>query len=64
MSNFFKKSFFIKDSLLEGKHKKNNKIKYSTVKQFKTQTMQTKYSKRNVRRQSGAKLQKQNKKND
>jgi hypothetical protein len=44
MNFFLKKINFLKRTvLLEGNHKKNNKVKYSTIKQFKNKTMQIKY---------------------
>jgi hypothetical protein len=46
MSNYEfgkKKQFSITNCLVGRKPWKNNKVKYTTVKQLKTQTMQTKY---------------------
>jgi hypothetical protein len=38
-----KNQFSIKDCLIGRQLRKNNIVKYSTIKQLKTQTMQTKY---------------------
>jgi len=48
MINLKKKS--IKDCSIERQPWKNNKIKYLIMKQFKTQTMQTKYDIKNERK--------------
>jgi hypothetical protein len=41
--NFLKNQFSIKNYPVGSQPWKNNKVKYSTIKKFKTQTMQTKY---------------------
>jgi hypothetical protein len=44
-----KNKLLIKNCLIGRQSQKNNKKKYSIVKQFKTQTMQTKYDIKNER---------------
>jgi hypothetical protein len=41
--NFLKNQFLIKNYHVGRQPWKNNKVKYPTIKKFKTQTMQTKY---------------------
>jgi len=50
LNDEFEKTNPIKDCFIGRQPRKNNKVKYLTVKQFKTQIMQTKYGIKNERK--------------